>query len=151
MRLMIDTCSAELDSGIRFMESTAEIRRTLTSDAQGDRLADITADDVVVRPVIHGVLHPNISGLKKKVVQDEPRAVYMYDKDRPVRIEDRENAETGDIPLVHPAVMERFSKIGGYRPPALRGRMFRLFDGRDNRTTIDGNSRAVRRGREALF
>ena len=132
LEVMIKMCKTELKDRIKFMQSTNEIRNTLHSDAQAERLADITADDVVVRPVIHGVLHENIGGVAKRVVQQEPRDVHVCRNDRPVRIkvrtkEEIEKNQHQDIPLVHKAVMQRFRKIGGYRPAALRGRLFRLF------------------------
>ena len=127
LQVMIKMCRAELKDEIEFKQSTEEIRQTLASEAQAERLEDITADDVVVRPVVHGVLHANISGLKKKVVQQDPRDVHVCRNDRPVRIKNLQEAEPEDIPLVHKAVMQRFSRVGGYRPAALRGQPFRLF------------------------
>lgn len=47
------------------------------------------------------------------------RAVYVSDNDAPSR-------NTDDLPIVHYSVKERFHSVSGYRPAALRGRIFKL-------------------------
>ncbi len=78
----------------------------------------------LIRGLAHGVLHEN-SGLDAKLGGREPRAVCVVENDRPVAV--RDDAPE-DLPLVHAAVRERFLAVPGYRPAALRGLRYRLFD-----------------------
>ena len=107
---------------IEIRDGIDDIKKLL--GAQKSRLADVTADDVMIRGLAHGVLHEN-SGLDAKLGGREPRAVCVVENDRPVPV--REDAPE-DLPLVHSAVRERFLAVAGYRPAALRGLRYRLFD-----------------------
>ena len=80
--------------------------------------AELTADDIAIHPLVNGVMHLH-AGLVAKAVDQEPRAVYVSDNDRPSR---NRNA----VPLVHWTVKERFDTVTDYRPAALRGLRFRL-------------------------
>ena len=122
LSLMIDECRKALGGDIEIRDEIDDIKALLA--AQKSRLADVTADDVVIRGLAHGVLHEN-SGLDAKLGGREPRAVCVVENDRPVEV--REGAAE-DLPLVHAAVRERFLSVAGYRPAALRGLRYRLFD-----------------------
>ena len=122
LSLMIGECRKALDGDIEIRDGIDDIKRLLA--AQTSRLADVTADDVVIRGLAHGVLHEN-SGLDAKLGGREPRAVCVVENDRPVPV--RKDAPE-DLPLVHSAVRERFLAVAGYRPAALRGLRYRLFD-----------------------
>lgn len=122
LSLMIDECRKALGGDIEIRDEIDDIKALLA--AQKSRLADVTADDVVIRGLAHGVLHEN-SGLDAKLGGREPRAVCVVENDRPVAV--REDAAE-DLPLVHAAVRERFLAVAGYRPAALRGLRYRLFD-----------------------
>ena len=122
LSLMIDECRKALDEDIEIRDKIDDIKELL--GAQKSRLADVTADDVVIRGLAHGVLHEN-SGLDAKLGGREPRAVCVVENDRPVEVRE---GTAEDLPLVHSAVRERFLTVAGYRPAALRGLRYRLFD-----------------------
>lgn len=126
LKLMIDECRNALREDISINDSPADIHRLLA--AQGDQLADITVDDVVVRPLHRGVLHVHSEGLVSKVAGREPRLVHVAVDDRPAR---------NRPPLVHNSVKRRFMDVAGYRPPALRGVSFTLV-GPDGSSNVDG-------------
>ena len=119
LSLMIGECRKAMGKNITVLDDIDSIRRLLS--VQKPRLADVKADDVVIRGLAHGVLHEN-SGLDAKLGGREPRAVFVAENDRPVKVK-----KDTDLPLVHSAVKERFMTVGGYRPAALRGLRFRLF------------------------
>ena len=122
LSLMIGECRKALGGDIEIQDDIDNIKKLLST--QKTRLADVTADDVVIRGLAHGVLHEN-SGMDAKLGGLEPRAVCVVENDRPVAV--RQDASE-DLPLVHAAVRERFLAVAGYRPAALRGLRYRLFD-----------------------
>ena len=128
LSLMIGECRKALGADIEIQDDIDSIKRLLS--AQESRLADVTADDVVIRGLAHGVLHEN-SGLDAKLGGREPRAVRVVENDRPVAV--RPDAPE-DLPLVHAAVRERFLAVAGYRPAALRDLRYRLLDPDDRKS-----------------
>ncbi len=85
--------------------------------ASHEELADIDVDDVISRPLIDGPAHEH-SGAIVKVGGRAHRHVRVNEDDHAAQV----------LPLVHKSVLERFRKIPGYRPPALRGLTFCLWD-----------------------
>lgn len=120
LEFMVARCEAALGHGISICDPGSEhlIRQLLDSLESGDRdLAGIALDDVISRPVIAGPAHEHTGG-----------AVRLGRASRHVRVNEDDRA-TGRPPLVHRSVLDRFSQVPGYRPPALRGLTFRLGDG----------------------
>ena len=131
LQFMIEQCHQALQDDLSIAPGDgASVRRLLAQ--QGSQLADLTADDVAIHPLINGVMHLH-SGLAAKAVDQEPRAVYVSDNDRPSRDPDA-------VPLVHWSVKERFDTVTGYRPAALRGLRYRLLleDGRRSSEVMEG-------------
>lgn len=117
LQFMIEQCQQALQDDLAIARGDSNsIRRLLAQ--QGPQLAELTADDIAIHPLVNGVMHLH-SGLVAKAVDQEPRAVYVSDNDRPSRAPDA-------LPLVHWSVKERFDTVTDYRPAALRGLRFRL-------------------------
>lgn len=117
LQFMIEECKQALQDDLSIAQGdSASIRRLLAQ--QGPQLAELTADDIAVHPLVNGVVHLH-AGLVAKAVDQEPRAVCVSDNDRPSRDPDA-------APLVHWSVKERFDQVTDYRPAALRGLRFRL-------------------------
>ena len=95
--------------------------------ADDDELVDIDVDDVISRPLIDGPAHEH-SGAMVKVGGRAHRRVRVNENDHAARV----------LPLVHKSVLERFRKISGYRPPALRGLTFCLWDALGYRKEVQG-------------
>ncbi len=112
LAFMIEQCRAALENDIRIHSAN-----TLP---QIDTLDGIDIDDIAVNPLVDGVLHEH-AGLLAEMGDREPRSVHVAEGDRPSR----------RIPILHRAVKERFHKVSGYRPPALRGLTFKLWLGAD--------------------
>ena len=119
LRFMIDELQKCLGDEITVATGTKHIRTML--EEQGDQLADVTADDVIIQPLDRGTLHAH-AGIVAKVAGREPRSVHVCEHDRPLR-----GGNGVELPLVHFAVKRRFDAVPGYRPTALRGTRFRLF------------------------
>ena len=107
---------------IEILDDIDNVEKLLS--AQKSRLADATADDVVIRGLAHGVLHDN-SGMDAKLGGRERRAVCVGGERQ---AGPGQRGRAANLPLVHAAVRERFLAGGGYRPAALRGLRYRLFD-----------------------
>ena len=118
LNFMINEVKKKLGNDIKVDVGTDEVGALLA--AQGDEMADIIPDDVIVHPLAHGTIHAH-DGLVAKAAGREPRPVHVNENDRPIQ-----QAGAGDLPLVHFAVKKRFDDVPGYRPPALRGTKFRL-------------------------
>ena len=117
LRFMIEQCEQALPDDLAIAQGDSDsIRRLL--EQQGPQLAELTADDVAIHPLLNGVMHLH-AGLVAKAVDQEPRSVYVSDDDRPSRDPDA-------APLVHWSVKERFDQVTDYRPAALRGLRFRI-------------------------
>lgn len=115
LKFMIKQCRWALGDKILIEEGDhATVCKLLRS--QGSDLA-LEVDDVSINPLVHGTLHEN-SGVTTLPGQ-EPRHVRVNENDVPSK-------QAKDIPLLHYSVKERFDKVPGYRPPALRGAKFKL-------------------------
>ena len=116
LTFMIAECKKALGNRIRIEEGNyAAIHGLLES--QKSELADLEVDDIAINPLVHGILHAN-SGVTT-IPGQEPRAVYVSDNDA-------RSQDPKDLPLVNYSVKERFDTVAGYRPAALRGRIFKL-------------------------
>ena len=123
LEFMIEQCKTHLVGDI-FIESNSKKISELPALSQ---LSELTVDDVVIRPLVTGVMHSH-SGILAKI--DEPRRVCVHDGDRPAR---------NVLPLVHWAVRDRFRTVPGYRPPALRGLKYKLLlENGDKSDELDG-------------
>lgn len=117
LQFMIKQCKNTLNQDINVEEGDqAGIRRMLKQ--QGKALLGLTVDDIAINPMAHGVLHTH-SGLMVEAGSQEPRMVR-------VNVNDRPSEDKNDLPILHESVKERFDKVTGYRPPALRGLSFKL-------------------------
>ena len=115
LEFMIEQCKKTLNDNISIEDGdTNSIGRLLQE--QGAQLAELSADDIIIHPIIHGVMHSH-TGLIAKASDQEPRSVYVCDNDRPSR---------AVVPLIHWSVKKRFETAIHYRPPALRGQKFKL-------------------------
>ena len=75
----------------------------------------ICVDDISILPIINGKMHEQQrSGIAAKTLA--PRLVRVNVGDRP----------SNEAPLIHKSVCERFMKVAGYRPYALRDWPFRV-------------------------
>ena len=117
LEFMIRQCKQALQDDVSIAQGdSGSIRQLLAR--QGSQLAELTADDIAIHPLVNGVMHLH-AGLVAKAVDQEPRAVYVSDNDRP-------SGNRNAVPLVHWSVKERFDTVTDYRPAALRGLRFRL-------------------------
>ena len=69
------------------------------------------------------------SGVQAALMSQAVRSIHVNDEDAPSRY--------GTVPVLHHSVADRFAAVPSYRPPALRGLVFRLLsdDGETSRTT----------------
>lgn len=115
LQFMIDECKKAIKKRILIHEDNASIRTLFQK--QGKALSPpLDVDDIAIHPLLHGMMHEEplrVGGRR------EPRKVYVCDKGECSRHED-------DIPILHHSVMRRFAEVPSYRPPALRGKRFRL-------------------------
>ena len=112
---MIGECKRTLGNDLSLHEGVADDIGDLFAQQEGGLgLAGLEVDDIVIHP-LNGMMHVH-SGLMAKTGSQEPRQVCVNDNDRPGKA----------LPIVHHSVKERFDKVSGYRPPALRGLEFRL-------------------------
>ena len=115
LEFMIGECKKALGDDLSLHEGTADdIGDLFAQQEDGLGLAGLEVDDIVIHP-LNGMMHVH-SGLMAKTGSQEPRQVCVNDNDRPGKA----------LPIVHHSVKERFDKVSGYRPPALRGLEFRL-------------------------
>ena len=126
LEFMIGELSGSLGEDILLEPGPEQIQALL--DAQGDQLADVVPDDAIIRPLARGTLHAH-EGIAAKVAGSEPRSVHLCEHDRPLR-----GREGVTLPPVHHSVKQRFDKVPGYRPTALRGTGFRLFQSDQTRS-----------------
>jgi len=131
LAFMMRECRRALGPDVRMDTGTLESLRALLHN-RSDALPGIEVDDLLVHPMVHGALHSH-SGIMVKVGKEAPRQVC-------VRIDDHPSSDPSDAPIVHHSVDERFARVSGYRPNALRGLRFRLLlpDGSVSDTPIDG-------------
>lgn len=120
LAFMIDRCKETLGDAIVIAdgEDPASIRKLLAE--QDDALAGLDADDIAINPLINGPLHTHTGAMAAMLDQDA-RSIYVSDNDRPSRAE-------GDLPILHESVRQRFMQVPDYRPAALRGLKFRLWE-----------------------
>ena len=118
LQFMLAQCGTTLRADVRF-DDPAEVAWHLAS--RQDALAAIDWDDLAIHPLSHGPLHAH-GGMGAALMARGARSVHVSDEDRP-------SADPTDLPLIHQSVAERFARVAGYRPPALRGLTFRLADG----------------------
>ena len=117
LAFMIAQCRRTLGERIAIGED-GDIERLL--NAQQGALADIDPDDVAIHPLIDGPLHAH-SGAQAALMSQAARAIHVNDDDEPSR--------DGTVPVLHHSVADRFAAVPSYRPPALRGLVFRLLLG----------------------
>ena len=133
LAFMIDRCKATLGDAIAIAdgEDPASIRRLLAQ--QDDALAGLDADDIAINPLINGPLHAH-TGAMAALLDQDVRSICVSDNDRPSKAE-------GDLPILHESVGQRFIQVPDYRPAALRGLKFRLWEGgKVSEETIEGVS-----------
>ena len=117
LEFMIKKCSDTLGNSIRIYpgDNNSCISNLL---GQQSELSGLEVDDISLNPMANGVMHGH-SGLLAKMGDQDPRAVYVADNDRPSKNE-------LDLPILHHSVKERFFAVPDYRPSALRGLKFKL-------------------------
>ena len=133
LAFMIDRCKETLGDAIAIAdgEDPASIRRLLAQ--QDDALAGLDADDIAIHPLINGPLHAH-NGAMAAILGEDVRSICVSDNDRPSKAE-------GDLPILHESVGQRFIQVPDYRPAALRGLKFRLWEGgKVGEETIEGVS-----------
>ena len=132
LAFMIDRCKETLGDAIAIADGDPDSIRKLLAE-QDDALAGLDADDIAVNPLVNGPLHAHTGAMAAMLDQDV-RSIYVSDNDRPSKAD-------GDLPILHASVGERFIKVPDYRPAALRGLKFRLWeDGKVGEETIEGVS-----------
>lgn len=133
LAFMIDRCKEALGDAIAIAdgEDPASIHKLLAK--QDDALAGLDADDIAIHPLINGPLHVH-TGAKAALFDQDARSIYVSDNDRPSKAK-------GDLPILHESVGQRFIQVPDYRPAALRGLKFRLWEnGKVSEETIEGVS-----------
>ena len=116
LQFMIAECKKALGDDIRIHDADQSSLHELL-EAEGDRMPGIEVDDLLLHPMIHGALHTH-AGLMTRVGKERPRQVCVSDNDAP-------SDDPNDLPIVHHSVGQRFNKVSGYRPHALRGLRFK--------------------------
>ena len=132
LAFMIDRCKEALGDAIAIAdgEDPASIHKLLAK--QDAALAGLDADDIAIHPLINGPLHAH-TGAMAAILDQDVRSIYVSDNDRPSKPE--------DLPILHESVGKRFDKVPDYRPAALRGLKFRLWEGdKVGEETIEGIS-----------
>lgn len=115
LTFMMEQCHRALGDEILIEEGDHATVSELLKSQGSDPMLEV--DDISIHPLVHGRLHEN-SGVTT-IPGQEPRHVRVNENDVPSR-------QATDFPLVHYSVKERFDKVPGYRPPALRGAKFKL-------------------------
>ena len=114
---MLEHCSKALGGDISIADPTkANIAALLA--AQGEILALLDVDDILVHPNVTGMVHRHTTGTGELYAKDV-RKVCVRDDDRPL-------SPQVCRPVVHHSVKARFDLVAEYRPPALRGVEFEL-------------------------
>lgn len=118
LEFMIEQCKRALPNKVDFCNA-ADLASLLDElKKTDDELSGIELDDIALRSLTNGPPHAH-SGTLLKVGGRQPRRVRV----------NRDDKATNDEPLVHTSVLERFRTVPAYRPPALRGVTFKLWDG----------------------
>ena len=130
LKFMIHQCRHTLGEGVSICpagdsQKVADLLNRLK--ARDEELADIDVDDLICRPLIDGPTHEH-SGAMVKVGGRARRHVRVNQNDEPSQ----------NLPLVHRSVLERFQKVPGYRPPAMRGLAFNLWGENGYREEVQG-------------
>ena len=117
---MIAKCQEVLgdDIYIEFPTSRQGVDRLLKQ--QGEILALLDVDDILVHPNVTGTVHRHTTGAGQFFEKDV-RRVCIWENDRAADPKKRR-------PLVHHSVKARFDLVAEYRPAALRGVEFELLD-----------------------
>ena len=119
LAFMIERCKETLGKAIAIAEGDpASIRKLLAE--QDDALAGLDADDIAINPLVNGPLHAH-AGAMAAVLDQDARSIYVSDNDRPSKA-------AADLPILHASVGQRFIQVPDYRPAALRGLKFRLWE-----------------------
>ncbi len=124
LEFMIERCSKALAEDIRIEDgkNRDEVHALLDQQGllqdQGEGLPVMEVDDFVIHPMANGVLHGH-DGFMAKVGGQTPRMVCVNHNDRP---------DPKKLPLIHASAAERFHRVPGYRPAALRGLKFSLLE-----------------------
>ena len=105
------------NAGLQILDANELDYAALTE--KGDEDDDkICADDIIINPLPRGVMHAQSRpGLAKKTLASRKVRVNVDDKESP-----------NDLPIVHHTVCDRFNKVTGYRPHALRNARYRVMD-----------------------
>lgn len=121
LAFMIDRCKEALGDAIAIAdgEDPASIHKLLAG--QDDALAGLDADDIAIHPLVNGPLHTH-TGAMAAILDQDARLICVSDNDRPSKAK-------GDLPILHESVGQRFIQVPDYRPAALRGLKFRLWEG----------------------
>ena len=117
LQFMIIQCEKTLGADISIVKGTPDAVPKLLEN-QGDAIAGLDADDIVVHPLIDGPLHAH-TGLMAAALDQDVRNICVNDNDRPSK-------DMRDLPVLHVSVARRFARVSDYRPAALRGLNFKL-------------------------
>ncbi|SMN10982.1 Peptidoglycan binding domain protein [uncultured Candidatus Thioglobus sp.] len=79
----------------------------------------ICHDDININPIFYGVLHEQHRSKMVAMATLAPRKVR-------VNVDDKESSE--HVPIIHHTVCDRFNKVAGYRPYALRDARYRVME-----------------------
>ena len=117
LQFMIAQCRKTLRNDISIAEGTPDVIAPMLA-TQGDDIAGLNADDIAVHPLIHGLLHAHV-GLMAAALDQDVRNVCVNEHNV-------SSKDERDLPLLHPSVAKRFTRVPDYRPAALRGLKFKL-------------------------
>ena len=126
---MIRNFRKAMDDGnaIRITPGDPESVEALLKDLKGSDPAqyqDIQADKIMICPKVSGTLHKNNQGWITLLEEEGKGPVF-----RNVRVNDNDQRDPNEYPLIHYSVKKRFGLVldPEYRPPALRGVDFKLY------------------------
>ena len=119
LAFMIERCKETLGGAIDIAEGDLASVRALFA-ARSDALAGLGADDIVIHRLVNGPLHTQ-AGAMAAILDQDARSLYVSDNDRPGKAEE-------DLPILHESIRQRFIQVPDYRPAALRGLRFRLWE-----------------------
>lgn len=109
-------CKRAEQAGLKIL-ALNELDYTLLKDHDGDT-NDICQDDINIIPLYSGALHE----------QHRLGIVVKTLASRKVRVNVDDQKSSEHMPIIHHTVVERFNKITGYRPYALRNARYRIMD-----------------------
>ena len=102
-------CDKAKNAGLQILDMD-NLDYAALAEEDEDEEDKICADDIVIKPLSHGVMHTQSrSGIAKKTLASRKVRVSVDDKE-----------SLNDLPIVHHTVCDRFIKVTGYRPHALR-------------------------------